>query len=62
MCIYCTMCEILFTVNAGLLATGQNSEGPATSHLDTGFLVSLWPKENAEILPKIPICDYMLLI
>jgi len=56
------MCEILFTVNAGLLATGQNSEGPATSHLDTGFLVSLWPKENAEILPKIPICDYMLLI
>jgi len=26
-----------FTLNAGLLATGQYSEGPATGHLDTGF-------------------------
>ena len=25
------------TLNAGLLATGQYSEGPATGHLDTGF-------------------------
>ena len=24
-------------LNAGLLATGQYSEGPATGHLDTGF-------------------------
>ena len=27
----------LLTLNAGLLATGQYSEGPATGHLDTGF-------------------------
>jgi len=26
-----------FTINAGLLATGQYSEGSATGHLDTGF-------------------------
>ena len=26
-----------FTLDARLLATGQNSEGPATGHLDTGF-------------------------
>ena len=38
MCICCTMCLFfIFTLNAGLLATGQYSEGPATGHLDTGF-------------------------
>ena len=26
-----------FTLNAGLLARSQYSEGPATGHLDTGF-------------------------
>jgi len=26
-----------FTLDAGLLARSQNSEGPATDHLDTGF-------------------------
>ena len=31
------VCIVFFTLNAGLLATGQFSEGPATGHLDTGF-------------------------
>jgi len=33
LCVYC----FFFTLNAGLLATGQYSEGPVTGHLDTGF-------------------------
>ena len=37
-CICCTMCALLFfTLDAGLLARSQYSEGPATGHLDTGF-------------------------
>ena len=52
MCICCTMCVLLspyvyllyyvciavfFTLDAGLLARSQYSEGPTTGHLDTGF-------------------------
>ena len=40
MCICCTMCALLFflfTLDAGLLARSQYSEGPATGHLDAGF-------------------------
>jgi hypothetical protein len=40
--------------DAGLLARCQCSEGPATGHLDTGFL-SWFPcvfKSNAEMVPK----------
>ena len=38
MCICCTICVLLFfTLDAGLLARSQYSEGPATGHLDTGF-------------------------
>ena len=49
--------------SAGLMATGQYSEGPATGHLDTGFfLVSLRPKANAEMATKVPSCHYMLLM
>jgi hypothetical protein len=33
MCICCSF----FTLDAGLLAKSQYSEGPATGHLDTGF-------------------------
>ena len=34
----CTTCVLLFfTLDAGLLARSQYSEGPATGHLDTGF-------------------------
>jgi len=31
------VCIAVFTLNAGLLATGQTSESPATGHLHTGF-------------------------
>jgi len=39
MCICCTMFAFLFffTLDAGLLARSQYSEGPATGHLDTSF-------------------------
>jgi len=46
---------------AGLLARSRYSEGPATGHLDTG-LVSLRLKANAEMVPKVPSCQYMLLM
>jgi len=50
----------VFTLDAGLLARIQYSEGPATGHLDTGFfLVSLCLKANAEMVPTIPSCHYM---
>ena len=31
------LCIAVFTLDAGLLARSQNSEDPATGHLDTGF-------------------------
>ena len=39
MCCYlmCICCTFLFTLDAGLLAKSQYSEGPATGHLDTSF-------------------------
>ena len=43
-CEYCCTVGVLlyFTLDAGLLARSQHLEGPATGHLDTGFiLVSL---------------------
>ena len=33
----CYVCIVVFTLDAGLLARSQYSEGPATGHLDTGF-------------------------
>ena len=38
LCVNCSMCVAGFTVDAELLARSQYSEGPATGHLDTGFL------------------------
>jgi len=35
--LYCVGIAFLFTLDAGLLARSQYSEGPATGHLDTGF-------------------------
>jgi len=35
--LYCVGIAFFFTLDAGLLAGSQYSEGPATSHLDTGF-------------------------
>ena len=60
----CNVCIDVFTLDAGLLARCQCSEGPATGHLDTGFL-SWFPcvfKANAEMVPKFPSCHYMLLM
>jgi len=55
------MCALLFfTLDAGLLARSQYLEGPATGH--KFFLVSLCLKANAEMVPKIPSCHYMLLM
>ena len=34
--LYC-VCTAVFTLDDGLLARSQYSEGPATVHLDTGF-------------------------
>jgi len=31
------LCIVVFTLDDGLLARSQYSEGPATDHLDTGF-------------------------
>jgi len=31
------VCIAVFTLDAGLLARSQYSDGPATGHLDTGF-------------------------
>ena len=38
-CFYlmCICCTFFFTLDAGLLARNQYSEGPATGHLHTGF-------------------------
>ena len=61
--LYCVGIVFFFTSDVGLLARSQYSEGPATGHLDTGFfLVSLCLKANAEMVPKIPSCHYMLLM
>jgi hypothetical protein len=37
MCICCTVCIAVLTLDARLLARSQYPEGPATGHLDTGF-------------------------
>jgi len=53
MCICCTVWALLFfTLNAGLLATGQYSEGPAPGHLDTG--VSWFPCAKKQMLRWFP--------
>jgi hypothetical protein len=53
----------VFTLDVGLLARSQYSEGRATGHLDIGFfLVSLYLKANSEMVPEIPSCHYMLLM
>jgi hypothetical protein len=54
LCICCTVSIDVFPLDAGMLARGQYSEGPATGHLDTGF--SWFPRvfANAELVPKTP--------
>ena len=47
------MCVLLFfTLDAGLLARSQYSEGPATGHLDTGF--SWYPCVYKQMLRWFP--------
>jgi len=47
------MCVLLFfTLDAGLLARSQYSEGPATGHLDTGF--SRFPRVYKQMLRWFP--------
>ena len=58
MCICYTMCVFaVFTLDAGLLARSQYSEGPATGHLVTGF--SWFPCVYKQMIPS---CHYMLLM
>ena len=46
------MCIVVFTLDAGLLARSQYSEGPATGHLDTGF--SWFPSVYKQMLRWFP--------
>ena len=46
------VCIAVFTLDAGLLARSQYSEGPATGHLDTGF--SLFPCVYKQTLRRFP--------
>jgi len=48
----CVCIAVLHTLVAGLLASSQYSEGPATSHLDTGF--SRFPCVYKQMLRRFP--------
>ena len=50
--LYCVCIAVVFTLDAGLLATSQYSEGPATGHLDTGF--SRFPCAYKQMLRWFP--------
>ena len=49
--LYCVRIPV-FTLDAGLLARSQYSEGPATGHLDTGF--SWFPCVYKRMLRRFP--------
>ena len=49
--LYC-VCIAVFTLDAGLLARSQYSEGPETGHLDTGF--SWFPYAYKQMLRWFP--------
>jgi hypothetical protein len=60
---YYVCSAVLHAQFAGLLASSQYPEGPATGHLGTGFsFFSLCLKANAVMVPKIPSCYCMLLM
>ena len=46
------VCSTVSTLDAGLLARSQFSEGPATGHLDTGF--SRFPCVYKQMLRRFP--------
>ena len=65
LCVFVVLCVhcCFFTLDAGLLARSQYTEGPATGHLDTGF--SWFPcvyKQMLRRFPTFPSCHYMLLM
>ena len=61
--LYCVGIAFFFTLDAVLLARSQYSKGPAQRpYRRRFFLVSLCLKGNAEMVPKIPSCHYMLLM
>jgi len=49
--LYC-VCIAIFTLDDGLLARSQYSEGPATGHFDTGF--SWFPYVYKQMLRRFP--------
>jgi hypothetical protein len=52
----CAVSFDIFPLDAGLLARGQYSEGPATGHLDAGF--SWFPRVFKQMLswfPTLPV-------
>jgi hypothetical protein len=49
--LYCVRIAV-FTLDAGMLARSQYSEGPATGHLDTGF--SRFPSVYKQMLRQFP--------
>jgi len=50
--VLCVHCCFFFTLDAGLLARSQYSEGPATGHLDRGF--SRFPCAYKQTLRRFP--------
>ena len=54
LCVFVVLCVCIavFTLDAGLLARSQYSEGPATGHLDTGF--SWFPSVYKQMLRRFP--------
>jgi len=46
------VCIVVFTLDVGLLARSQYSEGPTTGHLDTGF--SWFPCFYKQTLRRFP--------
>ena len=46
------VCIAVFTLDAGLMARSQYSEGPATGHIDTGF--SRFPCVYKQMLRRFP--------
>ena len=48
----CVCVCVFFTLDAGLLARSQYSEGPATGYLDTGF--SWFPSVYKQMLRRFP--------
>jgi hypothetical protein len=48
-------CIAVFTLDAGLLAGSQYTEGPTTGLLDTGLSCFVGLEANAEVLPNFPL-------